>query len=71
MSGESDHSLHAMSYINPRRVTFPAFKIETERYDKVEQELMSYAMPLSRVLEMNSMEHLWTGPRYGFPAIFT
>lgn len=45
-------------YISAPRFEIPFFTISSERFEKTEQELMSYEMPLTKVIEQNSVKDL-------------
>ena len=45
-------------WIYSRRVEFFFFTITTERYEKTEQELMSYEMPITKIIEQNAVKDI-------------
>lgn len=47
-------------WIYSRRVEFAFFTITTEKYEKSEQELISYEMPITKVIEQNAVKDIQT-----------
>lgn len=45
-------------WIFSRRVEFLFFTITTERYEKTEQELMTYEMPITKIIEQNAVKDI-------------
>lgn len=45
-------------WISARRVEFNFFTITTERYEKTEQELMTYEMPITKIIEQNAVKDI-------------
>lgn len=45
-------------WIYSRRVEFFFFTITTERYEKTEQELMAYEMPITKIIEQNAVKDI-------------
>jgi hypothetical protein len=45
-------------WIYSRRVEFQFFTITTERYEKTEQELMTYEMPITKIIEQNAIKDI-------------
>ena len=53
LRGRADYS-----YINGKRYRISMFPIETERYEKKEDELLAYEMPITKLIEQNSIKDL-------------
>jgi hypothetical protein len=47
-------------WIYSRRVEFSFFTITTEKYEKSEQELISYEMPITKIIEQNAVKDMQT-----------
>jgi hypothetical protein len=47
-------------WIYSRRVEFAFYTITTEKYEKSEQELISYEMPITKVIEQNAVKDMQT-----------
>lgn len=45
-------------YVNGKRYKITFFPLETERYEKKEDELLAYEMPITRLIEQNSVKDL-------------
>ena len=45
-------------FISAKRYEIPCFTISSERFEKTEQELMAYRMPITKVIEDNSVKDI-------------
>lgn len=45
-------------YVSGPRYEIPFFRISSERFEKTEEELMAYRMPITKVIEKNSIKDL-------------
>jgi hypothetical protein len=53
-------------YIRASRYEIPIFTISSERFEKTEQELLAYRMPITRVIEDNSVKDIQEIEDYRF-----